>query len=246
MYGIRVYKEGAILAPHVDRLPLVSSAIINVDQDVDEPWPLEVIGHDGIAHNVTMEPGDMVLYESHSIIHGRPFRLKGRFMANVFIHFEPIGGLEDEITFEAGGLPPYVVPDTEMAQVWWQQNPGGHKLHSSVELTTGSTDAHRYANVGDYEKLKELLDKKPRLANKLDGNGWSPLHEAVRGGHLDAIKLLLQRGADINSRVGRYGEGGSALYLAKQYHREHENDERESEVETFLKQFDAKLVEPEL
>ena len=59
-----------MLAPHVDRLPLVSSAIINVDQDVDEPWPLEVIGHDGIAVNITMEPGDLVLYESHSIIHG--------------------------------------------------------------------------------------------------------------------------------------------------------------------------------
>ena len=85
LYGIRVYKEGAMLAPHVDRLPLVSSAIINVDQDVDEPWPLEVIGHDGRAHNVTMLPGDMVLYESHSILHGRPFPLKGRFMANVFM-----------------------------------------------------------------------------------------------------------------------------------------------------------------
>ena len=61
LYGIRIYPEGAVLAPHVDRLPLVSSAIINVDQDVDEPWPLEVIGHDGKAHNVTMLPGDLVL-----------------------------------------------------------------------------------------------------------------------------------------------------------------------------------------
>jgi len=68
LYGIRVYEEGAVLASHVDRLPLVSSAIINVAQDVDEPWPLEVIGHDGKAKNVTMEPGDMVLYESHSVI----------------------------------------------------------------------------------------------------------------------------------------------------------------------------------
>merc|ERR1712084_29174 len=89
LYGIRVYEEGAILATHVDRLPLVSSAIINVDQDVDEPWPIEVIGHDGKAYNVTMEPGDMVLYESHSVLHGRPFPLKGRFFANVFIHFAP-------------------------------------------------------------------------------------------------------------------------------------------------------------
>lgn len=85
MYGVRIYQEGAMLSTHVDRLPLVSSAIINVDQDVDEPWPLEVIGHDGKAYNVTMEPGDMVLYESHSILHGRPFPLKGRFMANIFV-----------------------------------------------------------------------------------------------------------------------------------------------------------------
>ena len=68
LYGIRVYKEGAVLAPHVDRMPLVSSAIINVAQDVDEPWPLEVYTHDGKIHNITMEPGDLVLYESHSVI----------------------------------------------------------------------------------------------------------------------------------------------------------------------------------
>eukprot|EP00977_Amphora_coffeiformis_P018814 scaffold6749_cov162-Amphora_coffeaeformis.AAC.9 len=48
-------------------------------------FQLEVIGHDGKAYNVTMEPGDMVLYESHSILHGRPFPLKGRFMANIFV-----------------------------------------------------------------------------------------------------------------------------------------------------------------
>eukprot|EP00934_Nitzschia_sp_Nitz4_P002217 Nitzschia sp. Nitz4//scaffold3_size479765//400515//402165//NITZ4_000172-RA/size479765-augustus-gene-1.624-mRNA-1//-1//CDS//3329550974//2217//frame0 len=91
IYGIRVYFEDSILAPHVDRIPLVTSAIINVAQDVEEDWVLEVIGHDGVAHNVTMLPGDMVLYEGHSIIHGRPFPLKGQFFANVFVHFEPLG-----------------------------------------------------------------------------------------------------------------------------------------------------------
>lgn len=63
LYGIRVYTEGAILATHVDRLPLVSSCIINVDQQLNEPWPIEVYDHAGRAHNVTMLPGDMVLYE---------------------------------------------------------------------------------------------------------------------------------------------------------------------------------------
>ncbi len=54
------------------------SAIINVDQDVDEPWPIEVYAHDGTAYNVTMAPGDMVLYESSTVLHGRPVPLKGR------------------------------------------------------------------------------------------------------------------------------------------------------------------------
>ena len=43
LYGIRVYTTGSMLAPHVDRNPLVSSAIINVDQDVDEPWYVVVV-----------------------------------------------------------------------------------------------------------------------------------------------------------------------------------------------------------
>ena len=41
LYGIRVYTEGSILSPHADRLPLVSSCIVNVAQDVDEDWVLE-------------------------------------------------------------------------------------------------------------------------------------------------------------------------------------------------------------
>jgi prolyl 4-hydroxylase len=157
LYGIRVYGNGAILAPHVDRLPLVSSAIINVDQDLDEPWPLEVIGHDGKAYNVTMEAGDMVLYESHSIIHGRPFPMKGRFYANIFIHFEPLGhslrhnakeavsGHKEHVHekyrkavalghggHENSQLPVYILPDTPAAQSWIASHPGGREEENSV------------------------------------------------------------------------------------------------------------------
>jgi hypothetical protein len=97
LYGVRVYREGHILAPHVDRDPLISSAIINIDQEVTEPWPLEVIGHDGFAHNITISPGEVILYESHSVIHGRPFALKGSYYANVFVHFKPhFEGEEDD------------------------------------------------------------------------------------------------------------------------------------------------------
>lgn len=46
---------------------------------MDEPWPLEIYDRHDRAINVTMEPGDMVLYESGSLVHGRPFPLKGRY-----------------------------------------------------------------------------------------------------------------------------------------------------------------------
>ena len=60
------------MSPHVDRNPLIALAIINVAQDPDmtEDWPLEVIDREGKAVNVSMVPGDMVLYESGTLIHG--------------------------------------------------------------------------------------------------------------------------------------------------------------------------------
>ena len=54
LYGIRVYKENAVLATHVDRLPLVSSAIINVAQDgeYDQPVGNGIGDHKGcISHD---------------------------------------------------------------------------------------------------------------------------------------------------------------------------------------------------
>lgn len=91
LYGIRVYHNNAIMMPHVDRLPLVVSAMLNVAQDTDEEWPLEIYDHQGHAHNITLHPGEMLLFESASVIHGHPFPLNGRFYASIFLHFEPTG-----------------------------------------------------------------------------------------------------------------------------------------------------------
>jgi prolyl 4-hydroxylase len=242
LYGIRIYENGAILAPHVDRLPLVSSGIINVDQDVDEPWPLEVIGHDGKAHNVTMEPGDMVLYESHTIIHGRPFPLKGRFYANVFIHFEPVGhslrhdakealgSAEEDHVHEKyrkavqnkhGGhensqLPPYITPGTPAADTWTANHPSDTmdaKEEAQEELSeTPRSSAHLAAIRGDLRKLQHIAEMKPEDLIALDSNGWQPIHEAARSGHLEVVKFLVDNGADINA--GIEGNGASPLWIA--------------------------------
>ena len=57
-----------------------------------------------------MVPGDMILYESHSVIHGRPFPLNGSHYANVFVHFEPIGPKDEsalDLYDPEFDLPPY-------------------------------------------------------------------------------------------------------------------------------------------
>ena len=217
-YGIRVYTEGAILNPHVDRLPLVSSCIVNVAQDVDEPWPLEVYDREGNAVNVTMEPGDMVLYESHSLIHGRPFPLKGRYFANIFIHFEPTGRKladhsDDYLNELDDFFPPYILPGSPETVNWRMRNPSGWKQPSPSAAFADLPEANRAAAAGDVESIKKLAKANKTLLHSKDGNGWQPIHEAARAGHVDVLRVLLEHNVDINART-HGGKGGSPLNLA--------------------------------
>ena len=52
-----------------------------------EDWVYEIIDHNGIAHNVTIEPGEMIFYESHSTISGRPYPFHGKQYANIYLYF---------------------------------------------------------------------------------------------------------------------------------------------------------------
>jgi len=226
IWGIRIYHNNSILTTHVDRNPLVTSAIINVDQDVDEPWPLEVWGHNGKPYNVTMEPGDMVMYESHSILHGRPFPMRGRHYANIFVHFEPMGVFrrenhedlnidvvahEDSMVSLKKGLPPYVVPGTPWEKQWNEQHPDGWELLRS--------DLIPAVRSGDLRTIDNLYIQDPSSIYEVDSNGWNALHEAVRAGHMDIVKYLLERNIDLNLKTS-YGRGQTALKLAKDNHGE--------------------------
>jgi len=175
-------------------MPLVISAIIQVDQDVDEPWPLEVYGHDGIATNVTMEPGDMVLYESHSVIHGRPFPMIGNFFANCFIHFEPYQPIEGESSYDPkSDIPPYLVPGSLWEQEWKNVNPNGWK---GREMAASVNDLRSVVSQGNTHRFKSITRLNPQFVHDADRNGWTVLHEAVRGGRLEMVKLILEQGAD--------------------------------------------------
>ena len=99
VYGIRIYHRSATLKCHRDRLAThIIGAIINIDQDVEEDWILVIDDHQHRRHQIALKPGEMIFYESGSLIHGRPTPFKGDLFANVFCHFKPVDYVPRAIT----------------------------------------------------------------------------------------------------------------------------------------------------
>ncbi len=76
------------------------------------------------------------------------------------------------------------------------------------------------ASIGDLDRVREMLDEDPSLANRVSeyvtyyvGSG-SPLKNAAARGHLEVVKLLLERGADPNLPEEGIAPHGHALYSA--------------------------------
>jgi uncharacterized protein len=60
-------------------------------------------------------------------------------------------------------------------------------------------DVFEAAAVGKTERLRELLDQDPSLANAWADDGFQPLGLASFFGHVEAARLLLELGAEVNS-----------------------------------------------
>jgi len=89
-YGIRKYLRGSHLGNHYDKKNThVISAIIHLDDASDKPWNLYIEDHHFRPHNVTMEYGDILLYESTTCLHGRPEPFEGESYCNMYVHFKP-------------------------------------------------------------------------------------------------------------------------------------------------------------
>lgn len=90
-YGIRVYQPRSYLFNHLDhaKTHAVSSTVC-VDHRLNSPWPLYIEDHDGKAHEISIEPGELVFFEGAKLIHGRPYALDGEYYANIFVHYTPL------------------------------------------------------------------------------------------------------------------------------------------------------------
>jgi ankyrin repeat protein len=67
-------------------------------------------------------------------------------------------------------------------------------LPADVEL-----DAAEAAAFGRLDRLRTLLDRSPEAANQRSEDGFTPLHLAIFGGSLDAVRLLIAHGADVDA-----------------------------------------------
>jgi len=61
---------------------------------------------------------------------------------------------------------------------------------------------HLAAESGNLRKVRRLLDVDPRLVNRGDRAGGTPLHRAVVGRATKVVALLLERGADVHAVHG--------------------------------------------
>ncbi len=90
-YGLRVYRAGQTLAPHTDILEThVISSIVHIAHDTTEPWPLRIVDLHGKEHDVFLEEGEMLLYESARCPHARPLPLQGSAYCSLFLHYKPV------------------------------------------------------------------------------------------------------------------------------------------------------------
>jgi ankyrin repeat protein len=72
------------------------------------------------------------------------------------------------------------------------------------------------AHLGNLARVRALLDEDPSLVNRVAdyGNTGAPLVKAAARGHIDIVRLLLERGADPNLREEGNAPHGRGLYAA--------------------------------
>jgi ankyrin repeat protein len=99
----------------------------------------------------------------------------------------------------------------------------GNKAIVALLLEYGALDAHVRPTddlsrqflaavfLANAERIRSLLDRQPHLATAPDGRGDQPIHHAARNGDTEIVRLLIECGADVNSKTPR---GHTVLYCA--------------------------------
>jgi len=90
-FGMREYYNHHWLRKHIDREDqlVISTTMCVRKENNTAHWPLEGVDWNGNKARYTNPEGTMLLYESHKLIHGRPFVNPGGKHVGCFAHFKP-------------------------------------------------------------------------------------------------------------------------------------------------------------
>jgi ankyrin repeat protein len=91
----------------------------------------------------------------------------------------------------------HVTPDDSGQQVWTGEIASAPTLARVIAPRLKTP--HDYLRNGFPERAIELMAADPALIEGRDDSQCTPLHHAVRYGHVDAVKWLLKHGADVNA-----------------------------------------------
>lgn len=98
---LRMYRNGGVLARHVDRPSCEVSATLFLGSDAAWPIGVEVNGEDRSVH---LEPGDLMLYRGCDVPHWRDV-FAGQYSVHMFLHFVEAGGTNAHLIYdERAGL----------------------------------------------------------------------------------------------------------------------------------------------
>jgi ankyrin repeat protein len=79
--------------------------------------------------------------------------------------------------------------------------------------------AYEAAAFGRIERLRRLLDEDPGNANAWSPDGFTALHLAIFGGNEEAVRLLVERGADVDAlataEIARVRPLGTAAFVGR-------------------------------
>eukprot|EP00605_Chrysophyceae_sp_TOSAG23-4_P000032 GSChrysophyteH1.ASY1.ANO1.33.1 assembled CDS len=150
IYGMRRYEDGARLLTHVDREEThAASLIVNVAQHgMRKPWMLEIYDFAGRLHEVEMDEGDIVYYESARCLHGRMAPLQGSAYVNLFAHYRPIDNPKWYLEENPEGTPEQCL-DVESASEPIRELYNEHVSSSGQQLTGPETLWQYWLDMGD-------------------------------------------------------------------------------------------------
>lgn len=185
-------------------MPLVISAIINVAQTVEEDWIFQLLPHSGVPVNIAMQPGDMILYESHSVAHGWPYPLKGKLYSTLLLHFEPTGYSSQHFR-----------PRTNNNEALWEaalkQNIGMPKTKPVKSLPSyiepDSLEASRWFQEFVFDRVtwNKPPELKPNKVTYVSKDKPPDAHRMASRGDLNSLKIVAQQNPDAMTQVDENG-----------------------------------------